>query len=83
MLARYFLMIRGWKMLCERNGVQYLSEVETFPFFAPEDAPDAEAAASALDTVQAHMGALAGAARDGTRASIYRAARRTRSPVVF
>jgi hypothetical protein len=26
-LARYFLMMRGWKMLCERNGV-HLSDVE-------------------------------------------------------
>jgi len=56
-LARYFLMMRGWKMLCERNGV-HLTEVEAFPFFAPEDAPDARAAVSALDTVQAHMAAL-------------------------
>ncbi|UWU67850.1 SAM-dependent methyltransferase [Bradyrhizobium sp. NC92] len=56
-LARYFLMMRGWKMLCERNGV-HLTEVEAFPFFAPEDAPDATAAASVLETVQMHMAAL-------------------------
>ncbi|MDA9392181.1 DNA methylase [Bradyrhizobium sp. CCBAU 45394] len=56
-LARYFLMMRGWKMLCERNGV-HLTEVEAFPFFGPEDAPDAAAAASALETVQMHMAAL-------------------------
>ena len=53
-LARYFLMMRGWKMLCERNGV-HLSDVETFPFFAPEDAPDADAAAAALASVTSHM----------------------------
>lgn len=57
-LARYFLMLRGWKMLCERNGV-HLSDVETFPFFAPEDAPDPEAAQAALRTVQIHMAELA------------------------
>jgi hypothetical protein len=57
-LARYFLMMRGWKMLCERNGV-HLSDVETFPFFAPEDAPDSDAAAAALATVAAHMTELA------------------------
>lgn len=57
-LARYFLMLRGWKMLCERNGV-HLSDVETFPFFAPDDAPDPEAARAALDTVQIRMTELA------------------------
>jgi len=56
-LARYFLMMRGWKMLCERNGV-HLADVEAFPFFAPEDGPDPDAAASALHNIQAHMEAL-------------------------
>ncbi|BDT57041.1 hypothetical protein MasN3_05350 [Massilia varians] len=53
-LARYFLMIRGWKMLCERNGV-HLADVETFPFFIPEDAPDPVAAKAALETVSECM----------------------------
>jgi len=53
-LARYFLMMRGWKMLCERNGV-HLSDVETFPFFDHKDAPDPQAAAAALSTVASHM----------------------------
>lgn len=57
-LARYFLMMRGWKMLCERNGV-HLRDVETFPFFAPEDAPDPDAAAAALTAVAGHMTELA------------------------
>ncbi|WP_197485079.1 class I SAM-dependent DNA methyltransferase [Methylomonas koyamae] len=56
-LARYFLMMRGWKMLCERNGV-HLIDIETFPFFAPENAPKPEAALVALLTVQARMEAL-------------------------
>jgi hypothetical protein len=56
-LARYFLMLRGWKMLCERNGI-HLADVETFPFFAPEDAPDPETAAGALSTVSSHMSAI-------------------------
>lgn len=56
-LARYFLMMRGWKMLCERNGV-HLSDVETFPFFTPEDAPNPDAAAAALATVVTHMAEL-------------------------
>lgn len=56
-LARYFLMMRGWKMLCERNGV-HLTEVEAFPFFRPEDAPDADAAITALETVKTHVAAL-------------------------
>ncbi len=53
-LARYFLMMRGWKMLCERNGV-HLADVEAFPFFAPESAPDPEAAATALTVVARHL----------------------------
>ena len=57
-LARYFLMMRGWKMLCERNGV-HLTDVETFPFFAPQDALNPGAAAVALSTVSLHMAALA------------------------
>jgi N-6 DNA Methylase len=56
-LARYFLMMRGWKMLCERNGV-HLSDVETFPFFAPDDAPDPDAARAALGLVEKCMTGL-------------------------
>lgn len=56
-LARYFLMIRGWKMLCERNGV-HLADVETFPFFVPEDAPNSVAAQAALATVSECMAKL-------------------------
>lgn len=56
-LARYFLMMRGWKMLCERNGV-HLTDVETFPFFDPEDAPNPTAAKAALSEVIAHMSDL-------------------------
>jgi hypothetical protein len=53
-LARYFLMMRGWKMLCERNGV-HLTDVDAFPFFSPEDAPDPEAAAMALATITSNV----------------------------
>lgn len=53
-LARYFLMMRGWKMLCERNGV-HLTEVETFPFFAPDDAPNADHAHAAVGLVATHL----------------------------
>jgi hypothetical protein len=49
-LARYFLMMRGWKMLCERNGL-HLADVETFPFFAPNESPNPKVAAAALKTV--------------------------------
>lgn len=56
-LARYFLMMRGWKMLCERNGI-HLTDVDAFPFFPPEDAPDPEAAASALATVTSRVDLL-------------------------
>lgn len=58
-LARYFLMMRGWKMLCERNGV-HLSDVEAFPFFVPEDAPNPAVARSALKQVDERMTLLVG-----------------------
>jgi hypothetical protein len=57
-LAKYFLMMRGWKMLCERNGV-HLADVETFPFFTAEDAPDPQAASVALAETAQHMAELA------------------------
>ena len=57
-LSKYFLMMRGWKMLCERNGV-HLADVETFPFFSAEDAPNPDAAGAALAEVSAHMSELA------------------------
>lgn len=56
-LARYFLMMRGWKMLCERNGI-HLTDVDAFPFFPPEDAPDPGAAASALVSITDHVDQL-------------------------
>src|SRR5690606_16184946 len=56
-LARYFLMMRGWKMLCERNGI-HLKDVDAFPFFPPEDAPDPAAAASALASITEHVDRL-------------------------
>jgi hypothetical protein len=57
-LARYFLMMRGWKMLCERNGV-HLSDVQAFPFFDVEAAPDPKAASVALTKVARAMRGLA------------------------
>lgn len=56
-LARYFLMMRGWKMLCERNGL-HLTDVESFPFHAPEAARDPVTAKGALEAVLSHMEAL-------------------------
>jgi hypothetical protein len=53
-LARYFLMMRGWKMLSERNGV-HLSDVEGFPFFEPKNAPNPAAATKALAAIQKRM----------------------------
>lgn len=57
-LARYFLMMRGWKMLCERNSL-HLADVEPFPFFAPEHAPDPEAAHKAITQIVARVDAIA------------------------
>jgi hypothetical protein len=58
-LARYFLMMRGWKMLCERNGV-HLSDIESFPFFDVEAAPNPLAARNALARASQCMTELAG-----------------------
>lgn len=49
-LARYFLVIHGWKRLTDRNAM-HLKDVEGFPFFAPESAPDPKAAGAALRKV--------------------------------
>lgn len=57
-LARYFLMLRAWKMLCERNGV-HLKDVKKFPFFEPEAAPNPAAARRALVSVCEHLDELA------------------------
>lgn len=57
-LARYFLMMRGWKMLCERNGV-HLADVEAFPFFRPDGAPEPQSATSVLEVVHTHTKAIA------------------------
>jgi hypothetical protein len=57
-LARYFLMMRGWKMLSERNGV-HLSDVEGFPFCEPDETPNPKAARAALSEVQKRMKQLA------------------------
>ena len=56
-LARYLLMMRGWKMLCERNGL-HLSDVEAFPFFDVDSAPNPAKARRALDRVVAHLDEL-------------------------
>jgi hypothetical protein len=57
-LARYFLMMRVCKMLCDRNGV-HLSDVQAFPFFDVEAAPDPKAASVALTKVARAMRGLA------------------------
>lgn len=57
-LAQYFLMMRGWKMLCERNGA-HLTDVEGFPFFDVSEAPNPIAAQRALERVSDKMTRLA------------------------
>ncbi|ODS64607.1 MAG: DNA methylase [Arenimonas sp. SCN 70-307] len=51
-LARYFLMLTCTKMLSERNGV-HLDDIEAFPFFTPEQAPDPAHAQAALERAAA------------------------------
>ena len=57
-LARYFLMLNSWKMLCERNAV-HLRDILQFPFFTPENAPNPEAARIAINRVVLRMRYLA------------------------
>lgn len=51
-MARYFLMLTCAKMLSERNAL-HLDNIEPFPFFAPEDAPEPKVAAAALERLVA------------------------------
>jgi len=57
-LARYFLVINGWKRLTDRNAI-HLKDVEGFPFFLPEAAPDPKAAAAALQKVVGRLDEIA------------------------
>jgi hypothetical protein len=56
-LGRYFLMMRAWKMLCERNAV-HLGDVATFPFFEPAFSPNPERSLQALRIVASKMSEL-------------------------
>ncbi len=58
-LAKYFLMLRAWKMLCERNGV-HLADVESFPFFDTNAAPNPSKARRALSNVLKLLSELRG-----------------------
>ena len=46
-LVQYFLAMRSWKRLCERNAV-HLADVARLPFFLPEEARNAASARSVL-----------------------------------
>lgn len=49
-LAQYFLAIRAYQVLCERNRAS-LKDIRSFPFFAPERSRNPEAAARILREV--------------------------------
>ncbi|MCB1471209.1 MAG: N-6 DNA methylase [Rhizobiaceae bacterium] len=75
-LAQYFLVISGWKRLTDRNAV-HLKDVEGFPFFQPEAAPDTQAANAALHDVVHRIDEIAALpeleqkrAYDGSRAEL-------------
>jgi len=57
-LARYFLMMRAWKMLCERNAV-HLKDIANFPFFEPKYSSDPEKSNTALAFISMKMAELA------------------------
>jgi hypothetical protein len=52
-------MLRAWKMLCERNGV-HLADVESFPFFDTNAAPNPSKARRALSNVLKLLSELRG-----------------------
>ena len=53
-LARYFLMLRTWKILCSRGGF-HLADIKTFPYFEPDAAPSPAIARNALAAVSRRM----------------------------
>ena len=57
-LARYFLMMRTWKILCSRGGF-HLKDIKAFPYFEPHAAPDPATARKALASVSHHMDEIA------------------------
>ncbi|RUW53762.1 MAG: DNA methylase [Mesorhizobium sp.] len=68
-LVRYFMMLTNAKMLTERNGI-HLADLNQFPFFRPEEAPDRIAANSALKAVADEVKRLE-QLPDGRRADAY------------
>lgn len=58
-LARYFLMMHTWKILCSRGGF-HLRDIKAFPYFEPNAAPDPAKARNALESVAQHMDEIAG-----------------------
>ena len=57
-LARYFLMLRTWKILCSRGGF-HLRDIKSFPYFEPDAAPNPATARKALAIVSRHMDEIA------------------------
>ena len=58
-LARYFLMMHTWKILCSRGGF-HLKDIKAFPYFEPDAAPDPGRARDALAKVAHHVDKIAG-----------------------
>ena len=58
-LARYFLMMHTWKILCSRGGF-HLKDIKGFPYFEPDAAPDPARARNALAGVARHVDEIAG-----------------------
>ena len=57
-LAKYFLMLRTWKILCSRGGF-HLTDIKTFPYFGPDAAPNPDTARIVLATISRHMDQIA------------------------
>jgi hypothetical protein len=80
-LAKYFLLIRVWKMLCDRNAL-HLVDLEDLPFHRPEDAADPERATQTIAAIAQRMQEWRMLGREA-RAQAYEAARSELDDLVF
>lgn len=80
-LAKYFLLINAWKMLCDRNGM-HLTDLEDLPFHRPEQAADPIRAQASLIAVSSALQQLRTQGREA-RAAAYAELRPHLDDLVF
>ena len=80
-LAQYFMVLRSWKMLCERNAV-HLADIARLPFVLPHEAPSPQAAERAVRNASGAMDAI-GRRSETAGLQRYRTLRETIDESVF